>query len=200
MPRRIVRVILIKGCWLFSIILRLLMTISFRILVNEIGRKSYVCYPLYLKGGEYISIGEEFWANPGLRIEAWNQYSGIKYCPQIIIGNNVILGFNIHISAISKIEIGNNVLIGSNVLITDNQHGRLTLEEVNTLAINRKLYSKGHVVIEDNVWIGDGVCIMDGVRVGKNAVVGANAVVTRDIPEACVVGGIPAKILRKIDC
>jgi acetyltransferase-like isoleucine patch superfamily enzyme len=173
-------------------------TRMFNILVEDVEEGCNIAYPLYLKGSKYIRIGKNFSAQPGLRIEAWDEYLGTKHHPQILIGNNVAIGFNVHIGAISGIEIGNDVLIGSNVLITDHQHGRLTFEENNIPAINRPLHSKGKVVIEDNVWIGDGVCIMDGVRIGKNSIIGANAVVTKNISEASVAAGIPAKILRKI--
>ena len=52
------------------------------------------------------------------------------------------------------------------------------------------------MIIEDNVWIGEGVVIMPNVRIGRNAIVGANAVVTKDVPADCVVGGIPARVIR----
>jgi acetyltransferase-like isoleucine patch superfamily enzyme len=173
-------------------------TIIFKLAVKDIGEGCSVCYPIYLKGSKYIKVGIKFRAGPGFRIEAWDEYLDIKHHPQIIIGNNVAVGFNVHIGAIGRMEIGNDVLIGSNVLITDHQHGRLTPEDEHILAIDRPLHSKGNVVIEDNVWIGEGACIMDGVRIGKNSVIGANAVVLKDIPQGSVAGGIPAKILRMI--
>jgi acetyltransferase-like isoleucine patch superfamily enzyme len=55
------------------------------------------------------------------------------------------------------------------------------------------------IVVEDDVWIGSGAIITDGVRVGKGAVVAAGAVVTADVPAHTVVGGVPARVLRKID-
>jgi acetyltransferase-like isoleucine patch superfamily enzyme len=55
------------------------------------------------------------------------------------------------------------------------------------------------IVIEDDVWLGAGAVITDGVRVGKGAVVAAGAVVTQDVPAHTVVGGVPARVLRKIE-
>ena len=53
------------------------------------------------------------------------------------------------------------------------------------------------VVIGDDVWIGRRAIIMPGVRIGNGCVIGAGAVVTKDVPPYCVVGGVPAKIIKK---
>jgi acetyltransferase-like isoleucine patch superfamily enzyme len=198
MLNSIVRKLVLFGYSFCFKVVNFCITFIFKLAVRDVGKGCRMCYPTYLKGTEYIQVGTKFRAGPGFRIEAWDEYLDVKYHPQIIIGNNVAVGFNVHIGAIGRMEIGNDVLIGSNVLITDHQHGRLTPEDEDILAIDRPLYSKGNVVIEDNVWIGEGVCIMDGIRIGKNSVIGANAVVLKDIPQGSVAGGIPAKILRKI--
>jgi acetyltransferase-like isoleucine patch superfamily enzyme len=54
-------------------------------------------------------------------------------------------------------------------------------------------------VIEDEVWIGEGAVILKGVTVGRRAVIGANAVVTKDVAPYTVVGGIPARVIKKIE-
>lgn len=154
-------------------------------------------YPFILKGGEYIKIGENFSTRARFRIEAWDHYHGINYNPTIQIGNNVIVNFDCHIGAINKIEIGDNVLIGSRVLITDHNHGNISKAELLIPPYLRPLYSKGPVIIEDNVWIGEGVAILPGIRIGKNSIIGANAVVNFDVPENCVVGGVPARVIKQ---
>ncbi|MBA8839408.1 DapH/DapD/GlmU-related protein [Ochrobactrum sp. RH2CCR150] len=53
------------------------------------------------------------------------------------------------------------------------------------------------VVIGNDVWIGHGAVITPGVTVGHGAVIGANAVVTKDVAPYTVVGGVPAKLIRK---
>lgn len=52
--------------------------------------------------------------------------------------------------------------------------------------------------IGDGCWIGSRVTILGGVRVGPGVVIAAGAVVVCDVPENCLVGGVPAKILRKL--
>ena len=55
------------------------------------------------------------------------------------------------------------------------------------------------IMIKDRAWIGAHATILTGVTIGKNAVVAAGAVVTKDVPDNCMVGGVPAKIIKEID-
>lgn len=57
--------------------------------------------------------------------------------------------------------------------------------------------SNGDVVIGNDVWIGSNATIMSGVTVGDGAVIAANSTVTKDVPPYAIVGGNPAKIIRK---
>lgn len=54
-------------------------------------------------------------------------------------------------------------------------------------------------VIGDNVTITCGAKVLGAITVGSHVTVGANAVVIRDVPENCVVGGVPAKILKRLN-
>ena len=56
---------------------------------------------------------------------------------------------------------------------------------------------KGDTVIENDVWIGRESVIMPGVKIGDGSIIGAYAVVTRDVPPYCVVGGNPARFIKK---
>ena len=61
--------------------------------------------------------------------------------------------------------------------------------------MNRKLYSKGPVIIGRNVWIGENVCILPNVSIGDGAIIGAGAVVTHNIPSYSISAGVPAKLI-----
>lgn len=166
-------------------------------LTNSTGY-AFLSYPFYVKGHKYITF-KSFMASPGFRVECWDYYQGHSYKPSISIGDNVCFNYNCHIGAINKICIGNNVLVGSQVLITDHSHGELSRTDLQLSPEKRKLYSKGPVIIGDDVWIGEGVCILPNVTIGNNSVIGANSVVTHDVPPFSIVGGNPARIIKHIN-
>lgn len=147
---------------------------------------------------QYISIGDNFSALYNFRLEAIDTFASVTYTPEIKIGNNFICNTDVHIGCIEKITIGDNVLLASRIYISDHSHGAVTAEEMHIPPAQRKLATKGPIVIEDNVWIGEGVCILPGVQIGRNSVIGANAVVTKSIPPFSVVGGIPARVIRNL--
>ncbi len=113
----------------------------------------------------------------------------IDFPMQITFGRHVFINHNFTAMSIGGIELGDNVQIGPHVTIVTNNHD-LT---------NRYVLKCRKVVIENNVWIGAGACIMPGIHVGENAVIAGGAVVTKDVPANTVVGGNPAKIIRKLD-
>lgn len=171
-------------------------TAMFRRLLGRVGSGVKVAHPLHLRNPRYVTVGDRFWAGPGLRIEAFDQFLGRPYAPEILIGNDVVMNFHVHIGAVSRLVIEDDVLIGSHVLITDHSHGFRTHRGVSPPVRELPLFSKGPVVIGRNSWIGEGACILAGVRIGRNAIVGCNAVVTRDVSEGSVVGGAPARPLE----
>lgn len=55
------------------------------------------------------------------------------------------------------------------------------------------------VRIGNDVWLGGNVTVLPGVTIGNNVVVGAGAVATKDVPDNCVVGGVPARKIKDIE-
>lgn len=162
------------------------------------GKGCYIMPFQMLKGGKNIILGNNINIGYKCVLETYDNYRGKKFTPIIKIGNNSSIGDNSHITCINKIIIGENVRMGKKIFITDNAHGA---SERNLLDIRpnlRPLYSKGPVIIEQNVWIGEMVCIMPGVTIGRGSIIGANDVVTKSIPPYCVVGGNPAKIIKQL--
>ena len=163
------------------------------------GKGSHICWKaMRLVGLQYISIGCRTAIAPGVQLTAWDSHNGNRYSPSITIGNNCAIRENSHITAINSITIGDNLLTGTNVLITDNSHGQSTREHMCIPYYERPMYSKGPVVIGNNVWLGNNVCVMPGVTIGDGAIIGANSVVTHDIPAYSVAAGIPAKVVKQL--
>lgn len=166
---------------------------------NSVGRNLSLGNDYIIKNPRYISIGNNFSALDRFRIEAWDEYLGEKYSPQIIIGNNVCFNTDIHIGCIDRVEIGDNCLFGSRIYITDHDHGSTSPSDILLPPIERKLYSKGPVVIEKNVYVGEGVSILSGVTIGENSIIATNAVVTKNVPKNSIVAGIPARVIKVLD-
>ena len=57
--------------------------------------------------------------------------------------------------------------------------------------------NKGDIVIGNDVWIGYEAIVLSGVTIGDGAIIGTRSVVTKDVPPYTIVGGIPAKPIRK---
>ena len=146
----------------------------------------------FKRGLSGLTLGRNLRIGEGSFIGCWTNEAVIS------ISDNVGIGSYAHITAINRIEIHSGVLLGKNVTITDNSHGNLLEEEKCIPPSNRKLYSKGPVIIGKNVWIGDKATILPNVSIGEGTVVGANCVVTKDLPANCVAAGIPAKIIRYV--
>jgi acetyltransferase-like isoleucine patch superfamily enzyme len=105
------------------------------------------------------------------------------------IGKNVTINKGATILSPGRVVIEDNVLIGPEVKIATVDHD---------LNDRHNLFHFGKVTIKENAWIRIGAIICPGVTIGRNAVVAAGAVVTKDVPDDVVVGGNPARIIKKI--
>lgn len=165
--------------------------------IKNCGNKVHFDSINLLKGKEFIKIGNNTSFGEGLYLTAWKfEYS--KVDPTIIIEDNCSFGAYNHITSCNKIVIGKGCLTGKWVTITDNSHGDTDYQTLHMIPTERKVISKGAVIIGENVWIGDKVTILPGVEIGNGVVIGANSVVTKDIPSYCVVGGNPAKVIKQL--
>ena len=109
----------------------------------------------------------------------------------ITIGKDVFINSGCHFQDQGGIVIGDGALIGHNVVLATINHDLSPLK-------NRENHYNP-VVIEDHVWIGSNAVILPGVTVGRWSAVGAGAVVTKDVEPFTVVGGVPAKEIRKVE-
>lgn len=161
------------------------------------GKHCTIMIPFSVEGGTNIYIGDNFFSNTHLRIEAITQYNQMEFCPEIHIGDNVSFGQFCHIGCINKVTISDGVLMGSRIIINDHTHGD-THHISQERPAKRELISKGEILIGENAWIGDGVAIMPNVTIGRNTIVGANSVVTKSLPDNVIAAGVPAKVVREL--
>lgn len=162
----------------------------------SVGKDSFIRFPSSIHNPKFIKLGNNFKAEKGLILEAFDRYGEDVFSPKVIVGDNCSFGYHCHIGCIIKIEIGNNLLAASNIFISDHSHGENSLKEAFIPPIKRRLTSKGPIIIGNNVWIGEGVMILSGVTIGDGCVIGANSVVSGDIPSNSIAAGNPARVLR----
>ncbi len=103
-------------------------------------------------------------------------------------GDRISVGTDSKIICANNISIGDDSLISYDVEIRDSDFHRIIRDDF--------IVSKP-VFIGRHVWIGSRAVILKGVRLGEGVVVATGAVVTKDVPKACLVAGIPAKIIKE---
>jgi acetyltransferase-like isoleucine patch superfamily enzyme len=110
----------------------------------------------------------------------------------VIIGDYTRIG--LHCTIIGPVTIGSHVHLAQGITVTALNH--------NFADTNKRIDEQGittkTVCIGDDVWIGTNAVVLPGVTIGSHVVVAAGAVVTKDVPDNCVVGGVPAKLLKKL--
>jgi acetyltransferase-like isoleucine patch superfamily enzyme len=106
----------------------------------------------------------------------------LKFGRQVKINDHVKLDYS------GGLTLADNVLISSDVLVLTHSHG----DNPRSIPVAKPLR------IGENTWIGTRAIITESVRsIGCNVIVASGAVVTKDVPDDSVVGGIPAKLIRK---
>lgn len=110
----------------------------------------------------------------------------------VIIGDHTRVG--LHNTIIGPVTIGSHVNLAQGITVTALNH----IFSDSTLRIDEQGVSTTPVVIGDDVWIGANAVVLPGVHIGRHVVVAAGAVVTRDVPDGCVVAGVPATIKKRL--
>ena len=145
--------------------------------------------------------------NPNIEIGEYTIYNDFVNDPCDFEKNNVLYHYPINGD---KLKIGKfcSIACGSKFLFTSANH---TLGSLSTYTfpiffdewgldaknIRSAWDNKGDIVIGNDVWIGYEAVILSGVTIGDGAIIGTRAVVTKDVPPYTIVGGVPAKLIRK---
>ena len=99
-----------------------------------------------------------------------------------------------YIDGYGGLTIGNNVSIAHATSVLTTNH---TWADT-SIPIKYNPETLGPVVIEDDVWLGAGVRVLAGITIAKRAIVAAGAVVNKNVQSNCIVGGIPARVIKNI--
>lgn len=144
---------------------------------------------------------------PNIEIGDYTIYNDFEHDPVNFEKNNVLYHYPINGD---KLKIGRfcSVACGAKFVFTSANH---TLHSLSTYTfpiffeewgldvknITEAWDNKGNIIVGNDVWIGYGAVILSGVTVGDGAIIGARAVVTKDVPPYTIVGGVPARQIRK---
>lgn len=129
-----------------------------------------------------------------------NGQVNILYGKHLSVGDDVFINGNCNFQDSNLITIGNRVLVGPDSKFYCGNHSLDATKRFGIRPNGEKYlisYTKP-ITIGDDVWIGGNVTIVGGVKIGSNVIIGAGAVVTKDIPDNSVVGGVPARLIKKL--
>lgn len=180
-----------------------------RIITGEMGRSVRIGANCSIRNGQRVFIGDfvEIGSEVSLDVKPGNnslvleKYSSIGKgtivnCAggEICIGAGTTIGNYSRLGSLKGLSIGRNTKIGEECCIIGAGHAT---SDLNKPIIAQPIVCNGPTTIGDSVVVGKKVTILDGVRIGSLTVIDDNCYVNRDIPNGCVVSGIPAKV-RKI--
>lgn len=115
------------------------------------------------------------------------------YGYNIHVGENFYANYDCVFLDVCEIQIGDNCFVAPGVHIYTATHPINANERISGAEYGIS------VNIGDNVWIGGRAIINPGVKIGNNVVIASGAVVTKDVPDNVVVGGNPAKLIKRIE-
>lgn len=144
---------------------------------------------------------------PNIEVGDYTIYNDFVHDPRDFEKNNVLYHYPINGD---KLKIGKfcSIACGAKFMFTSGNHSLKSLANytfpiffdewgLDAKDIRNAWDNKGDIVVGNDVWIGYEAVIMPGVKIGDGAVVGTRAVVTKDVSPYTIVGGVPAKPIRR---
>ena len=145
--------------------------------------------------------------NPNIQIGDYTIYNDFVHDPREFRKNNVLYHYPINKD---RLIIGKfcSIACSAKFLFNSGNHKMASLStytfplffeewDLEKENVAQAWDQKGDIIIGNDVWIGYEAVILSGVTIGDGAVIGCRAVVTKDIPPYTIVGGVPAKPIRK---
>lgn len=145
--------------------------------------------------------------NPNITVGDFTMYNDFVRDPRDFEKNNVLYHYPINRD---RLNMGKfcSIACGAKFLFTSANHTQKSLStypfpiffeewDLDVEDITSAWDRKGDIIIGNDVWIGYEAVIMSGVTIGDGAIIGARSVVTKDIPPYTIVGGVPARQIRR---
>lgn len=145
--------------------------------------------------------------NPNIIVGDFTMYNDFVRDPRDFEKNNVLYHYPINRD---RLIMGKfcSIACGAKFLFTSANHTQKSLStypfpiffdewDLDVEDITSAWDRKGEIIIGNDVWIGYEAVIMSGVTIGDGAIIGARSVVTKDIPPYTIVGGVPARQIRR---
>ena len=158
-------------------------------------------------GDDQIVYLKDVITDPNIQVGEYTIYNDFVRDPREFEKNNVLYHYPVNGD---KLKIGKfcSIACGAKFLFTSGNHALKSLStytfpiffkewDLEPKNIRDAWDNKGDIVVGNDVWIGYEAVVLSGVTIGDGAIIGTRAVVTKDVPPYTIVGGIPAKSIRK---
>lgn len=135
--------------------------------------------------------------NATLEVDAFDVYAGSRInvnegaCLKMGSG---YMNYDCVIDVFSSVSIGHGVVISERVVIRDSDNH--TICEAGSEVDSSPKSIAAPITIGDHVWVGVNAIILKGVTVGEGSIIAAGSIVNKDVPPHCLVGGVPAKVIK----
>jgi acetyltransferase-like isoleucine patch superfamily enzyme len=153
-------------------------------IIFEEGCRLSNCVLRFPQGGGTVIFGK----NTSIRLDA-----KVSASSRIVIGDGTALNRPCNFLAWE----GQSILVGKDCLFSSVKVRTSDMHPLFDRSTGKRINEPKDVIIEDSVWLGESVIVSKGARIGTGSVIGAASLVTGNIPAHCVVGGVPAKVIRE---
>ena len=123
------------------------------------------------------------------------EYVTIKNMENLSLGSNISINKNCYLDALGEIVVGNDVSIANGVKIISFNHSY----DDSSVPIKYNELKLGKIEISSDVWIGTNCIILANVKIGERVILGAGSVATKNLEGHHIYGGIPSKVIKKIN-
>jgi maltose O-acetyltransferase len=153
---------------------------------SKVGKRARTRGMPFIENLGRITIGDDFnFVSLFVRSHLVTGHQGL-----LEIGNTVNINFGAAISAHEHVKIGDRVRMGPYAIVMDSDYHA---------ARDRGERPTAPIIIEDDVWLAGRVSVLRGSRIGRGSVITAGSVVSGEIPAGVIAGGVPARVIRRIE-